>query len=47
MSKKRKITAWHKLNCKQITDYNPTCRCMQVNHHVDAYHVAKFLGMTT
>lgn len=41
-----KMNMWHGLNCNQITNDNPTCKCMQINHHVGAYIIAKFLGLT-
>ena len=46
LSKKCEMTAWHKLDCEQITKDDPTCRCMQIDHHVGAYRVAKFVGLT-
>jgi len=39
------MTDWHKLNCDQITQDKPTCRCVQIDHHVGALHVADFLGL--
>ena len=36
----------HYVSCDQIGIENPTCRCSEPNHHVGAYQVAKYLGMT-
>jgi len=38
---------WHRLQCSQVQEEKPTCRCAEPIHHVGAYLVATFLGLTT
>lgn len=40
------MSGWHALDCNQITNDNPTCRCMQIDYHVGAFKVALYLGLT-
>jgi len=37
------MSAWHYLDCDQTTKDNPTCRCMQIDHHVGTYLVFKWI----
>jgi len=37
---------WHRVTCDQIGLENPTCKCSDHNHHVGAFLVAQYLGMT-
>ena len=36
---------WHNLQCNQVQEENPTCRCAEPVHHVGAFNVAVFLGL--
>ena len=34
---------WHTLDCEQVTNDNPTCRCMQLDHHIGVRMVANYI----
>ena len=37
---------WHFLHCNQVQKENPKCRCAEPVHHVGAFEIAIFLGLT-
>lgn len=39
------MNEWHELSCEQTQVKNPTCRCMQIDHHIGSYRLACSMGL--